>query len=105
MKNRIRDLRRDRGMTMKELGAILGVSESAISQYETGKRQPDNETLLRLSEFFGATVGYILGAEEQKPPEALSDERFAELFNDLDARDQDTVLRLMQSMIDARSER
>lgn len=105
MKNRIRDLRRDRGMTMKELGAILGVSESAISQYETGKRQPDNETLLRLSEFFGATVGYILGVEEQKPPEALSDERFAELFNDLDARDQDTVLRLMQSMIDARSER
>ena len=106
MKNRIRDVRRDRGLTMRELGAVLGVSESAISQYETGKRQPDYESLLRLSEYFNVTVGYLLGVEEeQKPPEALSDERFAELFNGLDARDQDTVLRLMQSMIDARSER
>ena len=55
-------------MTMKQLGEVLGVAESTISQYETGKRQPDNETLLRLGEFFGVTVGYILCAETEQAP-------------------------------------
>lgn len=53
---------------MKQLGEVLGVAESTISQYETGKRQPDNETLLRIGEFFGVTVGYILCAENGPVP-------------------------------------
>lgn len=64
MKNRIRELRKARGLTMKQLGAALGVAESTVSQYETGKRNPDNETLLKLSELFGVTVGFILYAED-----------------------------------------
>ena len=52
---------------MKELGATIGVAESTISQYETGKRQPDYETLLRLSEYFGVSVDYLLGKETKKP--------------------------------------
>lgn len=62
--NRIREIRKARGLTMKELGAAIGLAESTISQYETGKRQPDNETLLSLAEQLGVTVGYLLGAEE-----------------------------------------
>ena len=45
---RIRELRKKCGITMKELGEKIGVAESTISQYETGKRQPDYETLLKL---------------------------------------------------------
>ena len=61
--NRIRELRKKRCMTMKELGAVVGLAESTISQYETGKREPDNETLLRLGEFFNTSVDYLLGRE------------------------------------------
>lgn len=61
--NRIRELRKNRCMTMKELGAVVGLAESTISQYETGKREPDNETLLRLGEFFNTSVDYLLGRE------------------------------------------
>lgn len=64
MKNRIRELRRERGLTLKKLGQIIGVAESTMCQYETGKRQPGNETLLKLGELFDVSVGYILGAEE-----------------------------------------
>lgn len=73
MKNRIRELRQAHKMTMKELGRIVGVAESTISQYETGKRQPDNETLLRISEYFDVTAGYLLGAEPQKTPAPVDD--------------------------------
>ena len=67
MENRIRELRKARHMTLKQLGAVFGIAESTISQYETGKRQPDNETLLKLGEFFDVTVDYILGREEKAP--------------------------------------
>lgn len=69
--NRIRELRKNRSMTMKELGAVVGLAESTISQYETGKREPDNETLLRLGEFFNTSVDYLLGRETagEKSPE------------------------------------
>lgn len=61
---RIRELRKKCGITMKELGEKIGVAESTVSQYETGKRQPDYETLLKLGEYFGVTVDYLLGAEK-----------------------------------------
>lgn len=63
MQNRIREIRKKHDITMKQLGQELGLGESTISQYETGKRQPDNETLLKISEYFDVTVGYLLGVE------------------------------------------
>ena len=74
MGNRIRELRKAKAMTMKELGRLIGVAESTISQYETGKRQPDNEALLKFGEIFDVSVGYILGSETEKAP-AKSGER------------------------------
>lgn len=68
MKNRIRELRKERGLTMKQLGNIIGAAESTMSQYETGKRQPGNEILLKLGEFFDVSVGYLLYAEEKSVP-------------------------------------
>ena len=61
MENRIRQLRKQHGMTLKQLGAQLGLAESTISQYETGKRNPDNETLLKLGELFQVSIDEILG--------------------------------------------
>lgn len=45
---------------MKQLGEIVGVSESAIWNYEVGKREPDYEMLLKLSEAIGCTVAVIM---------------------------------------------
>lgn len=60
---------------MKELGAEIGVAESTISQYETGKRQPDYETLLKLGEFFGVSVDYLLTGDENKKAPTQEGER------------------------------
>ena len=68
MQNRIRELRKQRGMTMKELGKVIGVAESTVSQYELGRRQPDNETLLTLGEFFEVSVDYLLGGVSYPDP-------------------------------------
>lgn len=76
MKNHIREIRKQRGLTMKQLGEIVGVAESTISQYENNKREPDNETLLRIAEALETSVDTLLGAEkvEKNSLTALSDE-------------------------------
>lgn len=66
MINRIREVRKSHNMTMKQLGVLIGAAESTVSQYETGKRQPDHETLLKISDALNVTVGYLIGAEEHK---------------------------------------
>jgi repressor LexA len=64
MESRIRMLRKEKRMTMKQLGKIVGVAESTISQYETGKRQPDYNVLCGIAEFFGVSVDYLLGRQD-----------------------------------------
>lgn len=74
----LRRLRREKGISMKELGKKIGVAESTISQYETGKREPDFETLLKLGEFFNVSVDYLLRGEqyhEKTPALTAKDER------------------------------
>lgn len=63
----LRALRKQRGISMKALGEVLGVSEGAVSQYETGKREADYETTLKAAEYFGCTVDYLLRGGENSP--------------------------------------
>lgn len=60
---RIREKRRAMGMTMKELGRLVGVSEGAISHYETGRREPDPEMLKRIADVLEVTTDYLLGRD------------------------------------------
>lgn len=53
------------GLTQKELGAKLGVSESFIAQYETDKRNPKKETIARIADALGAHYLDLYGDEER----------------------------------------
>ena len=112
MGNRIRELRKAKGLTMKQLGEVLGVAESTISHYETGRRQLDNETMLRLGEFFGVTVGYLLGVEHNNAPtwdgptgDVLDevDVAFYGDFKKLNDDDKETVRDMVRVMRERRS--
>ena len=52
LSNRIYELRTQKGLSQKELGAILGVSNKAVSKWETGTAIPKTETLIKLAEVF-----------------------------------------------------
>lgn len=99
MQNRIRELRKQHRLTMKQLGNVVDLAESTISQYETGKRQPDNEVLLKLSEYFGVSVDYLIGRDcpprrrtSEAPTISTDDMELLRMFHDLDERGQAAVL-------------
>lgn len=68
MSNNIRALRKATGLTMKQFGALMGVAESTISLYETGKNEPDISMLKKMSEFFGVSIDYLLNFSDLKEP-------------------------------------
>lgn len=60
---RLRLLRRQRGITQVQFAQELNVANGTIAMWETGKREPDFATIIRLSKFFNVTVDYLLGNE------------------------------------------
>lgn len=76
---RLKELRKSKKLTLKELGKMVGASESTISLYESGKRQPDYSTLQRFADVFEVTTDYLLGREDapSKADEELQDVDFA----------------------------
>ncbi len=75
---RLRELRKQQKMSMRDFGKFFGLAESTISLYETGKRQPDNETLVKFAKHYGVTVDYLLENEQKKEPVIEHDRLFDE---------------------------
>lgn len=60
MKTNIKEIRKARGLTQAQLAKMIDVSESMVSQYESGKKFPSFETLLKMGEAFDCPVSDIL---------------------------------------------
>lgn len=59
----IAQLRKELGLTQKELAEKLEVTDKAISRWETGKGLPDTSLLKPLAEIFGVSVGELLSGK------------------------------------------
>lgn len=64
--NKLKTLRIQRQMTLKDVACRVGVSKSIISAYENGSRRPSYEMLIKLARLFNVTTDYLLGLEQKK---------------------------------------
>ncbi len=58
---RVFSLRKARGLSQKQLGEVLGLSNHAVSMMETGERGTTLEKLVLLAEYFQVSADYLLG--------------------------------------------
>ena len=99
--NRIKELRKQRKWTQKELAAKLGIRFSHLNKYESGLHAPPMEKLVLLAELFNTTVDYLLTGDrqEEKP---LHNLRLLDRFravSDLNIEDQEAVIKLIDAMV------
>ena len=73
--NRIAEIRKERKLTQKELGRLIGAAQNTICNWENAKREPDQESLSKMSKLFGVSVDNLLGLDTEKGPLTVSDER------------------------------
>ena len=58
---RLKEVRKEKGMTRKELADKLFVSVRLISYWELGKRECNFDTLIKIADIFDESVDFLLG--------------------------------------------
>lgn len=67
--NILRELRKEKNLTIAKTAEFLNMPFETYRSYEAGKNQADYDTLIKLADFFGVSVDYLLGREELTPAE------------------------------------
>jgi transcriptional regulator with XRE-family HTH domain len=84
-------LRKRMKVTQEEVAGQIGISRAALSHYETGRREPDYDTLQRFANYFNVSVDCLMGRNEDQTAVAerirgfetsleLPDDRFFEEY-------------------------
>jgi transcriptional regulator with XRE-family HTH domain len=104
----LKELRKNRGLTQKELSEKLKIGQATIAGYENGSREPHIYSLIAYANFFECSVDYLLGREDdfgnvtvQKKTELTEDEKeLLEVFRKLNAKEQMRVLAYEQVLLE-----
>lgn len=62
---RLKELRRSRGVTQTQVAEYLGLKLRAYQYYESGEHRPEYEKLMALADFFEVTTDYLLGRTDE----------------------------------------
>lgn len=57
---RLRELRKARNISQLKLAMDLNTNQNTISRYETGEREPSINELVKIADYFGVTVDYLI---------------------------------------------
>ena len=68
MYDRIRNIREDGDLKQGDLAKILNCTQACYSNYENGRRDVPSEVWMKLSNFYGVSVDYLLGLTNEKQP-------------------------------------
>ena len=59
--NRLRQVRKQKEITLKEVAEDTGIADNTLQQYETEKREPKKETWIKLADYYCVPVAYLMG--------------------------------------------
>ena len=107
---KIKELRKERGLSQGELAEKLGTSQKVISDYERERTSPPKDRLPQIAKFFGLTLDALLDIEEE-PTNGTNGKtlhgnkrtsKAMELFDLLDPIEQRIILRQMKGLIEGK---
>lgn len=74
---RIRELRKAAGLTQQQLGDVLGVAKNTVSQYESGRNEPNDSIKIALANHFNVSLDYLLGNTDRPGFDSKTPSTFA----------------------------
>lgn len=98
---RIRDVRKERGLTQDELAQAVGVSRSAVAQWETGRAGQLSANLSRIAGVLEVGVEYLLHGDDKRVPlQASGGDELAllRLYRECTPPDRQVLLRLARRL-------
>lgn len=76
---RLKELRVEKELTQEKLGEIFNVRKGTVSNWENGNRFPDENTIIKLADFFNVSIDYLLGRTNKRQPHHLTKEDIIKL--------------------------
>ncbi len=64
MIKRLKECRTEKGLTQKGLATQLNTTQQTYSDYETGRTEPDSETLIKIADILAISIDYLLGRSD-----------------------------------------
>ena len=64
MNERLREIRKEKGLLQREVAEAVGISPSTYANYEQGTREPPIQLIIAFCKFFQVTSDYLLGLED-----------------------------------------
>jgi transcriptional regulator with XRE-family HTH domain len=98
---RLKELRKQKKWTQKELAAMINAQFPQLNKYECGLNFPPVDKLIKLAEVFDTTVDYLLAGNHAEQ-NSLHNLRLLERFQELEEfsnEDQEAVIKLIDAMI------
>lgn len=89
---RLRQLRKNAKLTLKDIAKLIGVSYQTVSNWEKGGTEPDIQSIIRLADFFSVTTDYLLEHDNDEV-------YFKDLINKLDNLNKDQLMTITKSMV------
>lgn len=95
---RLKELRIEAGLSQKEFAKAIGAAQNTVSQWETGTRRLDDQTICKISLFFGCSADYLLGLSDSKKITLLKELSEAKnaMYNLIDGLPDGQVTRLLE---------
>lgn len=99
---RIKKLRDEKNISQIDLAEYLGISQQALSKWENNKTEPDNDSLIKIAQYFNVSTDYLLGNSESRnnlqPYESELEKVLFSKAKELSDEDKRTVLSVINAI-------
>ncbi len=100
--DRLKKLRDENNVSQFDLSNYLGISQQALSKWENEKTEPDNDSLVKIANYFNVSTDYLLGNSESKQIEKPYDNDLEKVLfskaKDLSDEDKKAVLGIINAL-------
>lgn len=96
LNEKLRKIRNELGLTQEDVAKKIGVTRSAYTQYETGKRSPDLETLKLIARTFNVSIDFLLDVSSVETAQTTNTKLTPENKKDI-AKQMDTLRETLEN--------
>lgn len=108
----LKKLREEAGITQRGLAESIEVSQQSINKYENHNIEPDIATLIRIADFFGTSVDYLIGhsnirhkIETVLPTDLTLDEiRLIDQYRNLNSKQKNSIRAVVENYMDMKND-
>lgn len=92
----IKRLRKEKGLTQKDMSDVLNVTQSAYGFYENGNREIKNDVLIQLANYFNVSTDYLLDNEKSNSPIYKETAKIQKAFDKVDEGTRKRMLDMLE---------